>query len=107
MPLGKLILALCSAPVTGLVIGFVVVEIISSACKLQAEEIISTTTGPIINPVTGEKHRAKINLPNGMEFREAEMGSGSTKSNAAFKTEFNETYVQIAMLNLTPQGIPG
>ena len=42
-----------------------------------------------------------------MEFREAEMGSGSTKANAAFKTEFNETYVQIAILNLTPQGIPG
>ena len=42
-----------------------------------------------------------------MEFREAEMGSGSTKANAAFKTELNETYVQIAMLNLTPQGIPG
>ncbi len=75
-------------------------------CKLQAEEIISTTTKPIINPITGAEHRAKIHLPNGIEFHEAEMGSGSTKANAAFKTDLNETYVQIAILNLTPQGIP-
>ena len=75
-------------------------------CKLQAEEIISTTTKPIINPITGAEHRAKIHLPNGIEFHEAEMGSGSTKAKAAFKTDLNESYVQIAILNLTPQGIP-
>ena len=41
-----------------------------------------------------------------MEFREAEMGSGSTKAKAAFDTNFKDTYVQIALLNLTPKGIP-
>jgi hypothetical protein len=30
---------------------------------------------PIKNPVTGEEHRALITLPNGFEFKEAEMGN--------------------------------
>ncbi|HZB81418.1 MAG TPA: DUF1326 domain-containing protein [Rubrobacteraceae bacterium] len=30
---------------------------------------------PIKNPVTGEKHRARIVLPNGFEYQEAEMGN--------------------------------
>ena len=75
-------------------------------CNLKAGEIISTTTKPITNPITGEEHRAIINLPDGIEFREAEMGSGRTKANAAFKTDFKDTYAQIAILNLTPKGIP-
>ena len=30
---------------------------------------------PIKNPVTGEEHRARIVLPNGFEYKEAEMGN--------------------------------
>jgi hypothetical protein len=30
---------------------------------------------PIKNPVTGEEHRAQIHLPNGFEYRVAEMGN--------------------------------
>lgn len=82
------------------------IDLESRRCDLQAEDIIQTTTKPITNPITKEEHRAILNLPNGIEFREAEMGSGSTKAKAAFNTDFNDTYVQIALLNLTPKGIP-
>lgn len=30
---------------------------------------------PIKNPITGEEHRARIQLPNGFEYKEAEMGN--------------------------------
>lgn len=82
------------------------IDLESRKCNLHAEDIISTTTEPISNPITGEEHRATIGLPNGMEFREAEMASGSSRANAAFKTNFKDTYAQIALLNLTPKGIP-
>ena len=75
-------------------------------CNLKAEDIITTTTKPITNPITNKEHRAIIKLPNGMEFKEAEMGSGSTSAKGAFETNFKETYVQIALLNLTNKGIP-
>ena len=82
------------------------INIETRICNLKAEDIITTKTEPIKNPITGEEHRARINLPNGMEFKEAEMGSGTTVANAAFETNFKGTYVQIARLNLTPKGIP-
>jgi hypothetical protein len=34
-----------------------------------------TNIEPIKNPVTGEEHRARIVLPDGFEFKEAEMGN--------------------------------
>src|SRR5215469_16154345 len=34
-----------------------------------------TDVEPIKNPVTGEAHRARIVLPNGFEYKEAEMGN--------------------------------
>ena len=34
-----------------------------------------TDIEPIKNPVTGEEHRARIVLPDGFEFKEAEMGN--------------------------------
>ena len=52
------------------------INIETRICNLKAEDIITTKTEPIKNPITGENHRARINLPNGMEFKEAEMGSG-------------------------------
>lgn len=81
------------------------INIETRICNLKAEDIIITKTEPIKNPITGDPHRARIVLPNGMEFKEAEMGSGSTESSAAFNTNFKDTYVQIAILNLTPKGI--
>ena len=37
--------------------------------------IVDYHAEPIKNPVTGEEHRAQIRLPNGFEYREAEMGN--------------------------------
>jgi len=37
--------------------------------------IAKTNIEPIKNPVTGEEHRARIVLPNGFEYKEAEMGN--------------------------------
>jgi hypothetical protein len=82
------------------------INIETRICNLKAENIITTKTEPIKNPITGDPHRARIVLPQGMEFKQAEMGSGTTKAYAAFDTNFKDTYVQIASLNLTPKGIP-
>jgi hypothetical protein len=37
--------------------------------------LVEYTTEPIKNPVSGEEHRARIALPNGFEYKEAEMGN--------------------------------
>jgi len=43
--------------------------------KLSLPGVIEYRAEPIKNPVTGEEHRAQIRLPNGFEYREAEMGN--------------------------------
>ncbi|MGH7803705.1 MAG: DUF1326 domain-containing protein [Candidatus Binatia bacterium] len=53
---------------------------------------------PIRNPVTGEEHRAKIVLPTGFEYREAEMGNtveASVHSADPLHIELANTYAQL------------
>ena len=53
---------------------------------------------PIKNPVTGEEHRARIVLPGGFEFKEAEMGNSVSlrvQSDAPLSFEHSDTYGQL------------
>ena len=59
---------------------------------------------PIRNPVTGAEHRAKIVMPGGFEFTEAEFGSGTTQTSAAIVLDFADSYGQFAMIHMTPEG---
>lgn len=43
--------------------------------RLSLPGVVEYRAEPIKNPVTGEEHRAQIRLPNGFEYREAEMGN--------------------------------
>lgn len=53
---------------------------------------------PIKNPVSGEEHRARIVLPNGFEYKEAEMANAVTlrvQSGAPLVFEHANTYAQL------------
>jgi hypothetical protein len=45
--------------------------------------ILETLGEPIRNPVTGAEHRVRIELPDGFEYRVAEIGRPSTKATGA------------------------
>lgn len=63
---------------------------VSGIGELQAE--------PIKNPVTGEEHRAKIFLPNGFEYNEAEMANSvllHVQSEEPLAFEHKDTYAQL------------
>jgi hypothetical protein len=51
---------------------------------------------PIKNPVTGEEHRAQIHLPNGLEYRYAEVGNTThlTATMGDKRIEHANTYAQ-------------
>lgn len=40
--------------------------------------LLESNVEPIKNPMTGEEHRARIVLPNGFEYKEAEMANAVT-----------------------------
>ncbi len=60
---------------------------------------------PIRNPVTGAPHRALIRLPNGFEYREAEMASGTFKGTRNWTFEHSNCYGVMWYAAYGPQGV--
>ena len=60
---------------------------------------------PIMNPITGIEHRARIDLPAGFEYSLAEVGRGWTTAWNPIKMELSDTYGQFANIHLSQSGI--
>jgi hypothetical protein len=60
---------------------------------------------PIRNPVTGQPHRAIIRLPEGFEFREAEVASGDFKGTGEIAFEHSRRYGALTYVGYGPRGI--
>ncbi|RVI72099.1 DUF1326 domain-containing protein, partial [Sinorhizobium meliloti] len=60
---------------------------------------------PIRNPVTGAPHRARIVLPEGFEFREAEIASGTFNANGEIAMGRQKRYGALWRAAYGPYGI--
>ncbi|KUJ76976.1 hypothetical protein AVO45_10855 [Ruegeria marisrubri] len=70
--------------------------------------VFDVSVAPIPNIVSGDPHRASILLPNGFEFRQAEVASGSAKTTGgAISLTFDATHAHLAQLNLSGHGVLG
>jgi hypothetical protein len=66
---------------------------------------VATATGePIRNPVTGAEHRVRIDFPQSFEFRQAEIGSGTSKTTGLIALDLKDTYGQFAHIHLSHKG---
>lgn len=73
--------------------------------SVKVDGLIEMTGEPIRNPVTGDEHRARIDLPNGFEYSIAEMGSASGTAKGPIELEFKDSYGQFAHLHLNNNGV--
>jgi hypothetical protein len=61
---------------------------------------------PILNPVTGQQHRVRINLPNGFEYETSESGRGWSKvTDGPIKMQLDDSYGQFSYLHLSQSGV--
>ena len=67
--------------------------------------VVESTGSPIIDPFSGERHRASITLPNGFEYTVAEMGSGSSELTGAIEMELTDSYGQFNILHMNQDGV--
>ena len=69
--------------------------------------VVESTGSPIRPPHGGGEHRARIDIPNGIEFEFAEMGSGSTRTgnDSAIALELNDSYGQFNVLRHSGTGV--
>ncbi len=81
------------------------IDVDARTARLSVAGVVESTGSPIINPFSGEPHRARINLPNGFEYTVAEMGSGSSKLTAGIELELTDSYGQFNILHLNQDGV--
>ena len=65
--------------------------------RISIPGVGETRIEPIKNPVTGETHRARIDLPDGFEYKLAEVGNtvACSVSSAGVSFELSNTYAQL------------
>jgi hypothetical protein len=66
--------------------------------------IVEGSAGPIPDPVNGKPHRARVSLPSGFEFTEAEFGSSATKATGVIAGEWDGRHAHLAMIDIGPHG---
>ena len=81
------------------------VDIAARSGRFCVPGIIEMTGEPIRNPVTGAEHRARIDLPNGFEYRLGEVASGTTKATAGIPLEMNKSWGLFANIHLSHAGV--
>ena len=73
--------------------------------RVRAAGVFELEGRPIRNPVSGQEHRARIDLPHGFEYELAEVGSASSRSQGAIALELKDSYAQFARLHLNNRGV--
>ena len=74
--------------------------------RVAVDGVFELNVEPIMNPVTGAEHRARIEIPDGFEFTIAEMASGYVKTQSGIELPNNNgTHSHLAELHLNNSGI--
>jgi hypothetical protein len=81
------------------------VDIERRRARVAIPGVLDSTGRPIVSPATGEEHRVRIDIPNGIEFELAEIGSASTKASGAISLDLNDTYGQFNLLRHSGTGV--
>ncbi len=74
--------------------------------RIAVPGVVEARGEPLRNPATGEPHRARIVLPEGFEYHEAEVGSSTAKVSAdPMAFDWANTHAHFATVHMTPQGV--
>jgi len=80
------------------------VDMAASTGHFSIPDYVEGFASPILNPVTGESHRARVVLPAGFEYTEAEFVSSKASGKGVIGPEWNDGHGHIAGLHLTAAG---
>ena len=80
------------------------IDVEKRTAQLSVPGYVRSKVEPLRNPVTGDAHRARIGLPDGLEFREAEVASGTSEVLEGVPMEFTNSHAHLADGRLTSRG---
>lgn len=81
------------------------VDMENRTARVSIPGVLESTGRPIVSPATGEEHRVRIEIPNGIEFEVAEMGAGDVKATAAIQLDLSNRYGQFNLLRHSRRGV--
>ncbi|MEI4470137.1 DUF1326 domain-containing protein [Frigidibacter sp. MR17.24] len=68
--------------------------------------VFDSVFAPLVNPVSGAEHRARINLPHGFEYRIAEVAKGTTRAVGALELPGNQdSHAHFCELHMCNSGV--
>jgi hypothetical protein len=80
------------------------VDVPARTAHARIPGLLESKGRPILSPVDGAPHRVRIDLPDGMEFEIAEIGSASTKAATTMSQVFTDSYGQFNTFRITGNG---
>lgn len=82
------------------------IDVKTRLAKVKVPGIIDGSVDPITNPVTGAEHHARVTLPNGFEFTEAEYGSGKARAaTPPLEMNFDGTHAHLTQIHWSTHGV--
>jgi hypothetical protein len=81
------------------------VDIEKRRARVVIPGVLESSGRPIRSPATGDEHRVRIDLPNGIEFELAEIGSATTKASGVIALDLDDTYGQFNALRHSGTGV--
>ena len=81
------------------------IDIDRRRARINVPGYIESRGEPILNPVTKQESRVRIDSPNGFEFRLAEVGRGWSKTTKPMQIDLADSYGHFCHLNLSQSGV--
>lgn len=81
------------------------VDVQGRKARIKVPGFIDGRGEPIVNPVTGQEHRARIELPHGFEYAIAEVGRNWTTASGPVQFDLKNAHAHFAQLHMTGSGV--
>lgn len=82
-----------------------VIDLERASARVRVPGVIEADAHPIKNPVTGASHRVRVQLPEGMEFTEAEFAAGNCRTQGPIELNFDDTHAHLARIHWSTHGV--
>jgi hypothetical protein len=73
--------------------------------RLNVAGVVEARGEPIRNPITGDEHRARIDLPHGFEYALAEVGRGWAHASGPVALDLNDSHAHFVHLHMNQSGL--
>lgn len=81
------------------------IDVEAATARLRVPGLVEGAAEPIRNPVTGQPHRARVILPTGFEFIEAEYASGTARTQSPIELVFDGTHAMMGHMHWSTKGV--